>query len=165
MPGLGYYSFKKHDEQRATDGTMAMTTLRATSRTARTRVFPLAPWCLLVFALVVLHLALMTGEHHSDTAEAPHARGMVVNAVAASAAMLAAHEHDGHDTPRNTLDGCPAGQAILPLLPPIGFVGLVFARTPASAMASSAVARRPPPCVPPPLPAAQRRALLQIFII
>lgn len=151
-----------------TGGAMAMTALRATHRAAGGRGFALAPWCLPVFALVILHLALMTGEHHSGIAASPHAGTLAVSGVPANFTMLVANsdsEHSDHDTPRNTLDGCPVGQAILPLiLLLLGIIGTYFVRPIFSATAASAT-RRAPPAAPPPLPAAQRRAFLQTFII
>lgn len=143
-----------------------MRSCRATTRTARLRAVALAPWCLLVFALVLLHLALMTGEHHSDTAASSHAGALVGSAAPATIAILAAHGHSDHDTPRSTLDGCPVGQAIPPLiLLLLGIVGAFFLYPILSATAASSAVRRAPPAAPPPLLAAQRRALLQIFII
>ena len=143
---------------------MVLILSRATTRATGRRGF--APWCLIVFALVVLHLALMTGEYHRDTAEAPHAGVPSVSAVPAVLSMIAMQGHGEDDGPRSTLDGCPVGQAILPLiLLLLGIVGAFFVYPAPSAITATGAVRRAPPAAPPPLPAAQRRALLQTFII
>lgn len=143
-----------------------MTTLRTTISSTAVRVFGLAPWCILVFGLVLVHLALMTSEHHSEGPAAPHAGTLTIDALAATTTMLATHDARGHDTPRSTLDGCPVGQALLPLLFLLfGLIWAYGARTTANVIAASRPVRRAPPAAPLPLPAGQRRALLQIFII
>ena len=144
----------------------AMAANQALSKRTSARLHALAPWCLLVFALVILHLALMTGEHHSATTRAERAGGMVITALSADIAVQSDHGRSDHDTPRNTLDGCPVGQATLPLLLMLlGLVGFCFRRASSETATPPAASRRVPPFFPPPLPAAQRRALLQTFII
>jgi hypothetical protein len=143
-----------------------LTRSRSTTRMADKRPSALARWCLVIFALVILHLALMTGEHHSDTTVAPHAGLPSSSSVPAILSLSAMPDHGEHDGPRSTLDGCPVGQAVLPLiLLLLGIIGAFFAHPARSAPAVSSAVRRAPPPAPPPLPAAQRRALLQTFII
>ncbi len=147
-------------------GAGTMTTYRAGNTAGRARIQALAPWCLLVFALVVLHLALMTSEHHGGIG-ASHHEG--ITAIPAALADLTAmpdhgHGHSEHNAPSSTLAGCPVGQATLPLLLLLGIVGLLFGR-PAARIGGAMVATRRAPSSPPPLAATQRRALLQIFII
>ena len=133
---------------------------------AHGRAFALAPWCLLVYTLVVLHLALMTGEHHAAMGESHEFGVSTVHPVLAASAAMPTPNHGDHDTPRNTLGGCPVGHAILPLiLLLLGIFGSFFAHPRLSTTGATASARRALPPMPPPLPGAQRRTLLQIFII
>jgi len=133
---------------------------------AHGRAFALAPWCLLVFTLVVLHLALMTNEYHNNTAEFHRAGALTVDTVAVSMTMSPLAAHGDHDTPRNTLAGCPVGQAILPLIALLlGMAGFYFASSSIDTAGATAAVRRALPPMPPPLSATQRRAFLQTFII
>jgi hypothetical protein len=143
-----------------------LTLSRSTTRATDKRPFALARWCILVFALVLLHLALMTGEHHRDTAASPHAGLPHVSAVPATLSMISMQGHGEDDGSRSRLDGCPVRQAILPLiLLLLSIVGAFLTQPPLGALAASGAVRRAPPAAPPPLAAAQRRALLQTFII
>jgi hypothetical protein len=123
-------------------------------------------WSLLTLVLITLHLALMTNEHHDEHDAATH------DGVAARLATVAAlvpgslAPHGDHDNPRETLDGCPVGMAILPLLLALlALAGYAFARraaTPPIRATARPLARA---CEPLPLAAPQRRALLQVFLI
>ncbi|HEY8601886.1 MAG TPA: hypothetical protein VIL85_25895 [Thermomicrobiales bacterium] len=144
---------------------MAMGKVRAILRRAHGRAFALAPWCLLVFTLVVLHAALMTREHHAATAGAHEPGFATVLPAPAAPVAMPTPEHGDHDTPRDTLDGCPVGQAILPLILLLfGILGPFFTRPRLSETGATAARCALPP-LPPPLPATQRRTVLQVFII
>lgn len=119
-------------------------------------------WSLLTLVLITLHLALMTNEHH----DADDARHDGVTARSAAVAALMPGPLGDHDRPRATLNGCPVGVAILPLLLALlALAGYAFARRAATPPTRAAARPLAPPCEPPPLAAPQRRALLQVFLI
>ena len=127
---------------------------------------------LAALALFAVHLALLTGERHGPATGPLH--GRVDSASVASHATPSAAPHAteelGHHSRHTVLGGCPAQQAILPLLwAALALLGAVLARRgrrhgSAGPDGPPARPRAFPPAVPPPLQPARRRALLQVFL-
>jgi hypothetical protein len=128
---------------------------------------------LVALALLAVHLALLTSERHGPATGPVH--GCVEPAALASHAVRSAVPHGADEEPgrhsRHTvLGGCPAQQAILPLLSAaLALLGAFLAlrgrrHGSAGPAGPSARLRAFPPAVPPPLQSARRRALLQVFL-
>lgn len=123
-------------------------------------------WSLLILVLITLHLALMTTEHHEAMGDALHGEAGALFAMSADLAPMPSAPHDDHNVPRNTLDGCPVGVAILPLLLALlAVASVLFSRHATFLAACQQLRRFDRILIPPSLAAPQRRALLQVFLI
>jgi hypothetical protein len=128
--------------------------------------------CVVVFLLIVTHVALMTSERHATVMGmqigVPSPVGIIARLVPDTSPQQGAAEHDNDPAiPHSVLGDCPAQQAIPPLLPILLLLIITQLRTVAAwPYADAAVriwCRRFTP--PSPLTAARRRVLLQVFLI
>ena len=131
----------------------------------------LAP--LVALALLAVHLGLLTSERHGPATGPWHGRvepASIASHAALSAVPHGAAEELGRHARHTVLGGCPAQQAILPLLwAALALLSAFLAlrgRRHGSAGLDGLPARMHalPPAVPPPLQSARRRALLQVFL-
>jgi hypothetical protein len=129
--------------------------------------------CLLAFAILLAHQALMTTEHHARAvvvgqrhapvaAQAPPASGPTVETVAPTAPGVSVEGQAPH-APHPTLGDCRVAGALLPLLMLLVLVGVGSRLGRMSPAASPARWRGLATALAPPLAPSRRRALLQTF--
>ena len=142
-------------------------TRRGEGGTGRGRQF--VALCALVLALWVGHQFLMASERHAAVMDLTHGWAGLAPPAAALDGALAAHA-DGlgpermPGRPMPLLGDCPAERTLVPVLLLLLLLGAALGSgwpwPGGAAMPGGSLATRPPP-----LPAARRRALLQIFRI
>jgi hypothetical protein len=129
----------------------------------------LAVWSLLVLGLIVTHLALMTTERHAEVMGPLHAAFGTIGMASPGIAEVEAPGHQQHApaAPDMVFGNCPAQQAVFPALLLLLFLAATIAliSAPGDNIRRALNGRVLTLGQPPPLAPAQRRALLQVFLI